>query len=211
MRGDMPVDMSGRRLAHHTAQASGTSGAGSATLRPRSKNLGCRYASIVLRVTCRVAVDTCTPCPSQSRDTSYARKEAGQDIKRRDSQALFPEQGVHGTLGLYGEDVHLQTFLANCHRYPYVGVGFPGLQLLHAEPPVFMITDFLSPNHCQALIKAAERNQLSEAQYNDAVLFDYQRLTPLCLVVLAGTTVDVLHCLASGTSTEGITENSNDC
>eukprot|EP00877_Chromochloris_zofingiensis_P004495 jgi/Chrzof1/14046/Cz08g22140.t1 len=66
-----------------------------------------------------------------------------------------------------------------------------------------MITDFLSPNHCQALIKAAERNQLSEAQYNDAVLFDYQRLTPLCLVVLAGTTVDVLHCLASGTSTEG--------
>jgi hypothetical protein len=51
---------------------------------------------------------------------------------------------------------------------------------------VYVIHNFLAPGHCHALKQAALAGQLPTAAYNDAVLFDYQRLRYLGLVVAAG-------------------------
>jgi hypothetical protein len=51
---------------------------------------------------------------------------------------------------------------------------------------VYVVHNFLAPGHCHALKQAALAGQLPTAAYNDAVLFDYQRLRYLGFVVAAG-------------------------
>ena len=77
--------------------------------------------------------------------------------------------------------------------YPFIDRGSHGLQLIHAEPPVYIAHNFLSAADCEALMSAAHEGALDAIAYNDAVLFDNQRLLPLALVVLGGCIPDLFR------------------
>jgi hypothetical protein len=77
--------------------------------------------------------------------------------------------------------------------YPYIDHSWPGLEVVNDEPPVYVASGVLNQKECTALIAAAEKGVLQPVSYNDAVLFDNQRLLPLLLVVLGGCIPDLIH------------------
>ena len=44
---------------------------------------------------------------------------------------------------------------------------YPGLKLVHEEPPVYIARGFLPPGDCEALRRAAEAGQLPRLQYDN--------------------------------------------
>jgi hypothetical protein len=69
---------------------------------------------------------------------------------------------------------------------------------------VYVVHNFLAPGHCHALKQAALAGQLPTAAYNDAVLFDYQRLRYLGFVVAAGAVAQGLLSWQYGASLDAI-------
>lgn len=84
------------------------------------------------------------------------------------------------------QNTALQTASHSRGNYPFIDTAYPGVELVHAEPPVYVVHNFLQPGHCHALQQAALAGNLPTAAYNDAVLFDYQRLAYLGFVVAIG-------------------------
>jgi hypothetical protein len=57
---------------------------------------------------------------------------------------------------------------AGAPRYPFIDPAFRGLELLHAEPPVYLVHGMLSRQECGALIRAAEGGALDGLEYDNA-------------------------------------------
>ena len=77
------------------------------------------------------------------------------------------------------------------HRsYPHIDQRFPGLELVHAEPPVYLAHGFLSAEDCALLRSSAAAGELPGVEYENRVLADTTRLWPLALVVAAGAGFD---------------------
>jgi hypothetical protein len=77
--------------------------------------------------------------------------------------------------------------------YPHINRHFPGLELVHEEPPVYVAHNFMSPHDCMELRRSAEGGELPRLEYDNAVLLDTHRLWPLLAVVLAGAAFDTWH------------------
>ena len=77
--------------------------------------------------------------------------------------------------------------------YPPIDCAVPGLERLHAEPPVYVAHGLLSAAQCEALVGAAKCGALPALPYDNAVLLDTHRLWPLALVVAAGAAFDTWH------------------
>lgn len=92
-------------------------------------------------------------------------------------------------------------------RYPYLDVDRPGVEVLHAEPPVYLVHSFLQPGHCHALQQAALNGQLPSAAYNDAVLFDYHKLSYLGIVVAVGAAAQALLSWQHGASANNVLQS----
>lgn len=60
------------------------------------------------------------------------------------------------------------TAAGGSRRYPFIDLEHPGLELVHAEPPVYVIHGFLSDEDCDALVAAAEGGALDGLDYEDA-------------------------------------------
>eukprot|EP00884_Botryococcus_braunii_P019578 jgi/Botrbrau1/6303/Bobra.0339s0014.1 len=86
-------------------------------------------------------------------------------------------------------------------QYPAIDQGFPGLNIVHPEPPVYVVEKFLTLQQCLDLREAALAGQLREVPYQDAVLLDSHRLWPLGLVVFAGGVTRATLAAAEGGST----------
>ncbi len=52
------------------------------------------------------------------------------------------------------------------------------VKLIHEDPPVYTIPDFLSADECTSLIAAAESGALEEVDYGDEVVIRWDRLVP---------------------------------
>ena len=68
-----------------------------------------------------------------------------------DAPAASPD---HPSLPLPGE---LGGSSSSYHRYPHVDTSFPGLQLIHQQPSILLVNEFLSARECAALTKLARR------------------------------------------------------
>ena len=88
--------------------------------------------------------------------------------------------------------------------YPHINRRYPGLELVHAEPPVYVCHGFLPPADCAALRGAAAVGQLPQIQYDQAVLVDVHRLWPLLLVVGAGAGFDAWHGAGAGATADAL-------
>ena len=90
------------------------------------------------------------------------------------------------------------------HRgYPHIDQRFPGLELVHAEPPVYLAHDFLSAEDCALLRSSAAAGELPSVEYENRVLADTNRLWPLALVVAAGAGFDCWQALACAAGVAG--------
>lgn len=79
--------------------------------------------------------------------------------------------------------------------YPYIDRFFPGLEQVHAEPPVYIAHGFLSKEECTRLRQAATAGELQPLPYDNKALVDTHRLWPLAFVVAAGASFDAWHSL----------------
>lgn len=55
---------------------------------------------------------------------------------------------------------------------------FPGLELIHEEPPVYIAHGFLSPEDCEALQRSAEGGQLPRLEYDNVSGLGFVPLEP---------------------------------
>lgn len=51
--------------------------------------------------------------------------------------------------------------------YPYIDRQFPRLELVHSEPPVYVVHDFASAADCELLRRQAEAGQLQRLEYDN--------------------------------------------
>ncbi|CAG9466945.1 unnamed protein product [Pedinophyceae sp. YPF-701] len=89
-------------------------------------------------------------------------------------------------------------------RYPYIDQSYPGLQVLNEEPPVYLIRNFLSEAHCDALRAAAVEGVLPEIQYDNSVHLDAAKLRLLAPIAVLGAVPPALHAAEAGASTAQI-------
>eukprot|EP00747_Dinoflagellata_sp_TGD_P017940 gnl/TRDRNA2_/TRDRNA2_126159_c0_seq1.p1 gnl/TRDRNA2_/TRDRNA2_126159_c0~~gnl/TRDRNA2_/TRDRNA2_126159_c0_seq1.p1 ORF type:complete len:299 (+),score=48.09 gnl/TRDRNA2_/TRDRNA2_126159_c0_seq1:65-898(+) len=105
--------------------------------------------------------------------------EAGAEGTAPASQPLLPA----GLPPLQASAASVADVCAAASRsqLPFDG-SYPGLRVLHADPPVLVIDGFLAPETCQALVDGAERsNSLRpSSDYFNLTFgrFDFTRLTP---------------------------------
>lgn len=99
---------------------------------------------------------------------------------------------------------HVQAQLTS---YPFIDTTHPGVEQLSAEPPVYLVHNLLQPGHCHALQQAALRGQLPAAEYNDAVLFDYHKLSYLSIVVVMGAVAQAVHAWQDGAALGAIIQS----
>lgn len=92
-------------------------------------------------------------------------------------------------------------------KYPFLDPTYPGVEQLHAEPPVYLVHNLLQPGHCHALQQAALSGQLPTAAYNDAVLFDYHKLSYLSIIVVAGAAAQAVHAWQDGAAMGSILQS----
>ena len=79
--------------------------------------------------------------------------------------------------------------------YPWIDRQFPGLEVVHEDPPVFVVRDFLSPEQCRAVVEAAESRSLPPVAYDNSVHLDLSRLRALPLLVAVGSCIPARHAL----------------
>lgn len=94
-------------------------------------------------------------------ETKHANTEAASAISSQDSRSRSDLEEFR------------KTYSAT--QYPYIDLDYPGLEMVNAEPPVFVVHDFLTPEQCAELKTLAATGALRPVAYNDAVLFDYNR------------------------------------
>ncbi|KAL4442088.1 hypothetical protein ABPG77_011349 [Micractinium sp. CCAP 211/92] len=87
--------------------------------------------------------------------------------------------------------------------YPHIDRFFPGLEQVHAEPPVYVAHGFLSDDECSLLRQAATAGQLQPLPYDNKALVDTHRLWPLACVVAAGAAFDAWHGLGGDAAPTG--------
>ncbi|PSC76020.1 alpha beta-hydrolase [Micractinium conductrix] len=92
---------------------------------------------------------------------------------------------------------------ATRRTYHFIDSRWPGLEQVHAEPPVYIAHDFLSADDCAALRRAAEAGQLPYLAYDNAVLVDTHRLLLLLPVVAAGAGFDAWQALLAHSGAGG--------
>lgn len=85
-------------------------------------------------------------------------------------------------------------------QYPQLDTDFPGIELVHSDPPVFVFHGLLSDEECDDIVASATAGQLAAVEYYNAMLLDTQRLWPLGLVVLAGGVFDLWQSLQTNIS-----------
>lgn len=142
----------------------------------------------------------CLPRAARSSSACFIATQ----LRAASSEAAFPADGWAGTNSSVTRQQDPTATRQATGNYPFIDARYPGLELVHAEPPVYVIHNFLAPGHCHALKQAALAGQLPTAAYNDAVLFDYQRLRYLGFVVAAGAVAQGLLTWQHGASLDAV-------
>ena len=74
--------------------------------------------------------------------------------------------GLVSTVSLDGSERYRKTRLMQPQYHP-LDLGYPGLEVLNQDPPVFLVHNFLSLSSCKELINAARARQLPCVEYDN--------------------------------------------